>query len=536
MVKKLSITVAFSFIVWQGFTQVLNDVLAKDDLETFKSLNAQDSFLLHKAASQGASRIVDYLIVNSASVNQLNSEGNAPLHLAAMGHHVDIAEKLIINGADVNLKQGAGLNGTPLMLSSRIADAQLLNLLIDRGAEVNEGDKNGDPALNWATFYGCIPNIQLLLARGADLSIESKHGNAVDVGLRLWHADSVMEVFRKASFYDQDKKAEKIWSSIKAGDLIVRVKDPNMTDVLGTPILQLAAEMGNLKLVQQLLSQGADPNKMNRVGQVPLAFAARFGHQDIVKVLLEAGADPNLTGSEYKLTPMIGAAVNGDIEIAKMLIDAGAAYDEVDVINQSAPLHWAMMYLNHDFTSFILDKGADPDRLVMEGRFDALSLAEATRDQKLIEMVRTHIAKEAGILGSWKLDSITYITPDTLVSIKPGSTGAIVVSPGRYSIMYSQSPRPRVPFGILSKPTDEETIAGFRSIVFNSGSYRITDGDFVTTADIAKVPGFEGGIQHYRLSVSEGQLSLQLYDETYPDGGKPEWLGRVEIKMTFLKE
>ena len=60
---------------------------------------------------------------------------------------------------------------------------------------------------------GCIPNIELLLARGADLSIESKHGNAVDVGLRLWHADSVMEVFRKASFYERDKKAEKIWSS-----------------------------------------------------------------------------------------------------------------------------------------------------------------------------------------------------------------------------------------------------------------------------------------------------------------------------------
>ena len=82
----------------------------------------------------------------------------------------------------------------------------------------------------------------------------------------------------------------------------------------------------------------------------------------------------------------------------------------------------------------------------------------------------------------------------------------------------------------------EETIAGFRSIVFNSGSYQIANGDFITTADIAKVPGFEGGIQHYRFSVSDGQLSLQLYDETYPDGGKPEWLGRVEIKMTFLKE
>ena len=536
MVKKLLNTIAFCCFLLRSLAQVPDEVFEHDDIASFKTIDGPDSFLLHKAAAYEALEIGDYLIQNGVALNQYDHEGNTPLHVAAIHHHAGMVQRLLEAGADVQRKQNSGLKGTALMLAARVPDPELLDLLINHGARVNDGDKNGDPALNWATFYGTTANMKLLLDRGADLSIESKHGNAIDVGLRLWHADSVLEVFRKTSFVNETQGQITAWNAIKSGDTGFRLKNVNMTDALGSPLLQIAAEVGDLRWTQLLLSKGADPNQLNRVGQVPLAFAARFGHTAVVKALLEAGANPGLAGAEYYLTPMIGAAISGNVEIARQLISAGASLDEVDVINGAAPLHWAIMYQNHDFASFLLSKGADSQRKIMADRFTALSLAEALDDSKMIDIIRRHKAEEMGILGSWRLDSIDYITPDTLVSIKPGSGGALIVVPERYSIMYAQTSKSRVPFERLSQPTEAEIIAGFRSIVFNSGSYVLEGGDFITTADIAKVPGFEGGIQYYRFGIFEDKLTLQLYDETYPDGGKPEWLGRVEVKMTFRKE
>mgnify|MGYP000312510904 FL=1 len=88
----------------------------------------------------------------------------------------------------------------------------------------------------------------------------------------------------------------------------------------------------------------------------------------------------------------------------------------------------------------------------------------------------------------------------------------------------------------MSNPTEEEIKAGFSSIVFNSGTYTSTDSTMVTEAIIAKVPGFEGGKQYYRYILEGNQLSFTMYDETYPDGSKPQWSGLWKTKFIFDKK
>ncbi|WP_420317098.1 hypothetical protein [Ekhidna sp.] len=103
--------------------------------------------------------------------------------------------------------------------------------------------------------------------------------------------------------------------------------------------------------------------------------------------------------------------------------------------------------------------------------------------------------------------------------------------------MYNPSPRPRTPFVSLSKPSDEETMAGFRSIVFNTGPYELMEDDIMLALpDLAKVPGFEGGKQFYRYRVEDDKLYFRMYDETYPNGDKPEWFGKVEVQFILTKE
>jgi len=139
------------------------------------------------------------------------------------------------------------------------------------------------------------------------------------------------------------------------------------------------------------------------------------------------------------------------------------------------------------------------------------------------------------LLGSWKMKEVYFKTKDTVYSIKKAEPGVFFFTDSSYAIMWTPIDKPREPFKILAKPTDEETIAGFRSVVFNAGSYTFTDSTVTSTAFIAKVPGFEGGKQFYRYAIKGKQLSITMYDETYPDGKKPEWLGRYVTEFVLNK-
>ena len=130
------------------------------------------------------------------------------------------------------------------------------------------------------------------------------------------------------------------------------------------------------------------------------------------------------------------------------------------------------------------------------------------------------------------MTEVHWISADTTYSIPKSQPGLLIVNEQRYSLMWTRTQQPRTPFKVLSRPTDDELKAGFQSVVFNGGTYRL-DKDLVTTAQIAKVPGFEGGDQYYRYSVRGDTLELTMYDETYPDGTKPEWAGIWETRLVF---
>lgn len=139
------------------------------------------------------------------------------------------------------------------------------------------------------------------------------------------------------------------------------------------------------------------------------------------------------------------------------------------------------------------------------------------------------------LLGSWEMTAIHWITADTTYSVHEAQPGIFMIDSSKYTIMWTPLNEPRTPFENLSEPTDEEMKAGFRSIVFNGGTHEMTDSTLTTTAQIAKVPGFEGGQQFYKYSIDNNQLTMIMFDETYPDGTKPSWYGKYQTKFIFTK-
>lgn len=148
---------------------------------------------------------------------------------------------------------------------------------------------------------------------------------------------------------------------------------------------------------------------------------------------------------------------------------------------------------------------------------------------------KERVVKVKPLEGSWKMQEIHYIYPDTTY-IGKITYGTLLFAPKRYSLLYNPWTTERKAFDTLSKPSDAEIKAAFQSIVFNSGSYIYTDSTVVTKADMAKVPGFEGGQQFYSYSIKDDNLDIMMYDETYPDGKKPEWFGKMKVLFKMKKE
>ncbi|MEQ9165474.1 MAG: ankyrin repeat domain-containing protein [Fulvivirga sp.] len=523
----------------------LDKAFKSDNLDQFLTLTESKLTIDHLTQSigSGATSIFSYLLDRKVDIDEYDLEGNTPLLAASGANNNKFVEALLKAGANPNLTGKSGLEATPLMYAAAFNNVEMIKLLIAKGAAVNQLDVNKDHALNWATYYGHLQAMEFLIENGADLELSSKHGKAVDVGFRLWHADSVAAVFRKHMDLDElDKKSEALIRAIRDNNaeevskLIKKSANVDAKDELGTPAINFAVENGNAEIISQLIKAGADVNALNRVGQAPITWAARFGKVDVVKLLLANNADPNATGEKYRLTPLIGAAVNGDVPIAKLLLVEGADVNVADSVNGAGPFHWALFYRHSDFAKLMIENGAQFDQPMLGGEYTGKSLAEAYNNIPVLKAIENVENAENPLFGSWKMHEINYIYADTTYTAKMEYPGRLIVANNKYSIMYNPYGSNRKSAATLSRLTEEEMVYAFKTVVFNSGSYEISDSVFTTTVDIAKVAGFESGKQYYKIEFKEDELYLTMFDETYPDGKKPEWYGKLKILFKLKRE
>jgi uncharacterized protein len=118
---------------------------------------------------------------------RLNRLDATPLLLAAKGAYPEMMELLLEHGAGLRAKTAEGT--TALMLAAGVAifnegdDAgteeetlRAVKLLVERGADVNEVDANGETALHGAAYRGHNSVVQYLADRGAALDVKNRVG------------------------------------------------------------------------------------------------------------------------------------------------------------------------------------------------------------------------------------------------------------------------------------------------------------------------------------------------------------------------
>ena len=232
-----------------------------------------DGSILVKAAVEGHPEVVELLLDAGADMSAIGrawSGGDAPaLWAAAAGEHgiIEVARLLIEHGADVDQVDPTG-GATALILAASTNQADMVELLLESGADINFQSSDGSTALHAAAFnqFGGRSSpeaARVLIEKGAALNTTDAEGRTpLDIAL-----PDVAEILREAGAEagaDQSLLNEQVISAIGQGD-----------------VAALAAA----------LAEGADPNAESTPGRPALFLAARRGSAEAARLLIDAGAD-----------------------------------------------------------------------------------------------------------------------------------------------------------------------------------------------------------------------------------------------------
>ena len=143
------------------------DGIMKLLLERKVELEARDvdgNTPLHLAAAHADGETVELLLDGGAKIEARNGFGETPLHLAAESGRIDTARALQRRG---QCERGTWNNETPLHAAAMAGATQLIVLLLDRKANVNLANRDGEAPLFWSAATGTLEATQLLVESGA---------------------------------------------------------------------------------------------------------------------------------------------------------------------------------------------------------------------------------------------------------------------------------------------------------------------------------------------------------------------------------
>lgn len=154
--------------------------------------------------------------------------------------------------------------------------------------------------------------------------------------------------------------------------------DPNARDPNGQPAIMraLMAEANHSALVLARLP-GIDVNVRNKAGETPLMMAALKGQVEIGRILIARGAEVRSAG----WTPLHYAAAGNSLPAARLMLQHGAEVD-ARAPNGRTALMLAAQYGSEDIVEAMLAAGADPAARDRNGT-TAADLADLAGREKL---------------------------------------------------------------------------------------------------------------------------------------------------------
>lgn len=343
---------------------------------------------IHKKAYLGDIQAVEEYLKDGGDINAIDDENkslfmisiytcNMQLTQLLLDHHVDIrheSNKLALFQAcaignyqhvEILLNNNISPNDFPSYSAISWAHLEIVQLLIERGADINQEDEFGRFPIERALFSirntkNRLPEkykiIEYLISSGCNLNIPNiQHRTYMLSCIILWGNKRILllalqyrieipdpfEVMGK-KYRHQDRKEIHMRLFFTKNINILKIfisRGIKLTyvDNYGQTLLHYAAEKcKNLELILFLLDNGLDLNAKDFIGLSVLHYAAcNKNGEEIVKWLIEKGLDV-YHKNIYDDYPISGVVSHNNDKILKIFIDHMPDYDFHDLINNTS--------------------------------------------------------------------------------------------------------------------------------------------------------------------------------------------------------
>jgi hypothetical protein len=150
--------------------------------------------------------------------------------------------------------------GTGLMIAAWYGNLPMMELLVARGANVNQANAIGEQALMHAAWRGNAEAVEWLLAKGAKINSEPMRWSALHYAAFAGHGAIAELLLRNGA-------------------------DINARSTNGSSALMMAVYEGHEPVVKQLLARGADRSVKNDRGDGALEWAFKYQRLSIARLV-----------------------------------------------------------------------------------------------------------------------------------------------------------------------------------------------------------------------------------------------------------
>ncbi|KAF2111928.1 ankyrin repeat-containing domain protein [Lophiotrema nucula] len=324
---------------------------------------------LHLAARvKGAEAVLEHLLKHCADAYLQLESGLDAFHLAALYQNTAALQHLVdwamshpatghwtrcfaqIQGAQdlyelicaalrsegqINMKFDTG--GTLLHYTCELGNIPLATSLLSNGADKTAADKRHFLPIHYSSFSGAKEATKILWppTTSDGISVKAELPTFGQFDKPLPWAVNDYKTFLHCAIESEDRSMV-----IDLLDSGADIECKSSQNRLEQSPLYLAAKLGQLSIVDLLISRGANVKSCNKYGWAPLHIAALNGHESTVRRMIEAGADIHATtshwgelytyprgfdmGREWRGQPLHLAAIQGHVDVVTLLMKHGA--------------------------------------------------------------------------------------------------------------------------------------------------------------------------------------------------------------------
>ncbi|CAH0050945.1 unnamed protein product [Clonostachys solani] len=298
-----------------------------------------------------------------SNVNSTAGYYGTALQAASVQGHTEIVQLLLENGADVNIK--AGYFGTALQAASTQGNVEIARLLLSVDKYINNTTPYHGHALQAAAVEGHSEIISLFFLYGIDvdfvcgqygtaLQAASAEGDTCAVRMLLEHGADINK--QSGYFGTALQAASAKWNTETVKLLLAKGANVNCEAGHYGSALQAASVLSSLEIVGLLLDARAHVDHICGFYGTPLQAASGGGRFNIVKLLIEKGANVNTQGGLFG-TALQAASANGHADVVQLLLDQNARID-IEGGHYGSALRGALEKGNSDIATLLSDKQA----------------------------------------------------------------------------------------------------------------------------------------------------------------------------------